>query len=61
MILQCTLTPEGRVTDCRVLKTLPHMEQAVLQAVSTWRYSPVLFQGRPVTVKYNFQIQLVAP
>ena len=61
MILQCTLTPEGRVTDCRALKTLPFMKDAVLQAVSTWKYSPVLFQGRPVAVKYNIEIRLVAP
>lgn len=60
MIVQCILTQEGRVTGCHALNTLPHMEEAVLRAVSTWRYTPVLFQEKPISVKYNIAVHLVA-
>jgi len=61
MLVQCTITIEGRVTDCRILKPVPHMERAVLRALATRRYTPVLFEGKPMPVRYTFVIQLVGP
>lgn len=61
MIVKCVITIEGKVENCRIIKPLPHMEQAVLQALSTQRYKPVTFQGRPVSVDYVFNIRLVLP
>jgi protein TonB len=37
------------------------MDKAVLEALSTHRYSPVTFQGRAVRVDYTFTIRLVMP
>lgn len=61
VIAQCTLTREGRVEDCRILKGLPHMDEAVLQALRSRRYRPVTYRGEPVTVKYTFHMRLQAP
>jgi protein TonB len=61
MLLKCVITTEGKLENCRVIKQLPHMSQAVLDAVSTWRYKPVHYQGRPVAVDYLIQIRLVIP
>lgn len=61
MIVKCVITTEGRLQQCRTIKPLPHMEQAVLEALATKRYKPVTFQGRPVAVDYVFQIRLVLP
>jgi len=36
------------------------MDEAVLKALMSRRYTPVLFQGRPVPVRYNFAITLKA-
>lgn len=58
-IVRCVITVEGRIENCRMIKPLPYMEKAVLDAVSTWRYKPVLFQGKPVSVEYVFNIRLV--
>jgi protein TonB len=60
MEVQCILTVGGRVTSCRVLQAVPLMEEAVVRALMSRRYTPVLFQGKPVPVKYNFAIELKA-
>ena len=54
MIVKCVITTEGRVTNCQILKPVPHMEAAVLQWLAGSKYSPVTFQGRPQTVSYVF-------
>ncbi|HEX9507256.1 MAG TPA: TonB family protein [Myxococcales bacterium] len=61
ILLKCVITIIGKLENCRVIKPLPHMSQAVLDAVSTWRYKPVHYQGRPVAVDYLIQIKLVIP
>ena len=37
------------------------MEQAVLTALSQWKFTPVTFQGHPITVKYVIPVRLVMP
>ncbi|MBI5542894.1 MAG: energy transducer TonB [Deltaproteobacteria bacterium] len=61
VIVKCTITLDGRLTSCRVVKAVPHMQEAVLAALATRRYRPVTFQGQPVTVDYVFTIKLVLP
>jgi protein TonB len=52
MLVQCVITTEGTLEGCRVLKSLPFMDQPVLAALARQRYTPVTFQGRPVAVRY---------
>jgi protein TonB len=61
MIVRCTITVAGTITNCRVIKEVPHMKQAVLDALYTRRYTPVVFNGSPVNVEYVFNIKLVLP
>jgi len=61
MIVKCVITTEGKVERCRIIKPLPHMEQAVLDSLYAQRYKPVTFQGRPVQVDYTFNIRLNMP
>jgi protein TonB len=61
MIVRCTINITGAITNCRVIKELPHMKQAVLDALYSRRYTPVLFNGQPVNVDYVFNIKLVLP
>src|SRR5690349_11130496 len=49
-IARCELTENGDVTDCCVLKGLPYMNEAVLDALETWKYTPARFKGRPVRI-----------
>jgi protein TonB len=61
MLVKCVITVDGTLENCRIIKPLPHMQKAVLDALSTWRYKPVHYQGRPVAVDYLIQIRLVIP
>jgi hypothetical protein len=55
------ITVRGKLDNCRVLKTLPHMEQVVLESLKSRSYAPITFQGRPVAVDYTFNIRLMPP
>jgi periplasmic protein TonB len=61
MIVRCTITTSGAISNCRVIKEVPHMKQAVLDALYSRRYTPVVFNGVPVNVDYVFNIKLVLP
>jgi protein TonB len=60
-LAKCVITTSGRLQKCRVVKGLPRMDQAVLDALSRWRYSPVIYQGKPVAVDYVIQVRLSGP
>ncbi|HEX8704053.1 MAG TPA: TonB family protein [Myxococcaceae bacterium] len=61
MVVKCTITKAGRVENCRTVKGLPHMEQAVIQALESRTYKPILYQGQPVSVEYVFRVRLTLP
>ena len=59
MIVRCVIEKtEGSLTSCRVLKSLPYMQENVLAALKTHRYTPVMYLGKPVDVDYVFNIRL---
>jgi TonB family protein len=60
-LAKCVITTAGSLQGCRVVKGLPHMDQAVLSALARWRYTPVIYQGRPVAVDYVIQVRLTGP
>jgi protein TonB len=57
-VAKCVITTHGTLQRCRVVKGLPMMDQAVLAAIAQWRYSPVVYQGKPVAVDYVIQVRL---
>jgi protein TonB len=57
-VAKCVITRTGEVEDCRIIKGQPHMDEAVLEHLYSRRYSPVLYQGKPVAVSYVFTIRL---
>ncbi|MFB1479562.1 TonB family protein [Corallococcus sp. RDP092CA] len=59
--VRCTITTKGRVENCRILKMVPHMDKAVLDALQSRVYKPIQYQGRPVNVDYTFTMRLVSP
>jgi TonB family protein len=61
MIVRCTITLDGSLANCRVIKGLPYLNEAVIEAVRQWRYEPVQFRGQPVAVDYMITINLHAP
>ncbi|MFL5353603.1 TonB family protein [Archangium sp.] len=57
-LVRCVVTREGRVTHCRLLNGLPYMDQELLEAVSSWRVTPVMAQGQPLDVDYTFVVRI---
>ncbi len=61
MIARCTITNVGSLQNCRVIRGLPFMDKALLDALATRRYSPVVFQGKTIAVEYVFNVKVVRP
>ena len=61
VIAKCTITREGDVENCRILRGLPFMDEAVLESLTSRHYRPVHFQGRAVSVSYTFHVKLQMP
>jgi protein TonB len=60
VILECTISPQGKVTNVTVLRGIPLLDQAAQDAVKQWVYTPTLLNGVPVpvimTVTVNFKL-----
>lgn len=56
--IEATIGPEGKVIDAKVVRSIPMLDQAALDAVRQWEYTPTLLNGEPVpvlvTVTINF-------
>lgn len=61
VILQATISEDGRVVDAKVLRSIPLLDQAALDAVRQWVFTPTTLNGSPVsvimTVTVNFTLQ----
>jgi protein TonB len=61
VILEAVLDAKGRVESVRVLRSVPTLDQAAVDAVQQWRFTPALLNGQPVpvvmTVTVNFTLQ----
>jgi TonB family protein len=61
MEVRCVITTEGHVRACKVVKGLPLMNSAVVQALEKRLYKPALAQGKAVDVYYTFSLRLKLP
>jgi protein TonB len=61
VIIEATIGADGKVIDTKVLRSVPMLDQAALDAVRQWEYTPTLLNGAPVpvvvTVTVNFKLQ----
>jgi protein TonB len=61
VIIEATIGPSGQVQEARVLRSIPLLDQAALDAVKQWQYTPTLLNGVPVpvimTVTVNFTLR----
>jgi periplasmic protein TonB len=60
VILEATISPQGKVTDVKVLRGIPMLDEAALSAVRQWTYTPTMLNGVPVpvimSVTVNFKL-----
>ena len=61
VILEATVDQDGSVQDVRVVSKPGAFDKAAMTAVSQWRYSPLLLNGRPerfiLTVVLTFRLE----
>jgi periplasmic protein TonB len=50
VILEATIGIDGQVVNARVLRSVPFLDQAALDAVRQWQFTPTLLNGVPVPV-----------
>jgi len=60
VIIEATIAKDGSVKDARVLKSMPLLDQAAIDAVRQWKFTPTLLNNVPVevlmTVTVNFTL-----
>jgi TonB family protein len=57
VIIELTIGPKGNVQDARVLRSVPGLDQAAVDAVRQWEYAPTLLNGTPVAVLATVSVQ----
>lgn len=61
VILEVTTDKTGKVAAVKVLRSVPLLDEAAIEAVKQWEYEPVLINGQPrplvFTVTVNFKLQ----
>jgi protein TonB len=57
VIIEATIGSDGRVQNARVLRSIPLLDEAALDAVKQWRYEPTLQNGVPVPVIMTVTVQ----
>ena len=60
VILECTISPTGKVVQVKALRRIPLLTEAAIEAVKQWEYTPTELNGVPVpvimTVTVNFKL-----
>jgi periplasmic protein TonB len=61
VIIEAIIGQTGQVQEARVLRGVPLLEDAALEAVRQWVYAPTLLNGQPIavvmTVTVNFKLK----
>jgi protein TonB len=61
VIIEATIGPNGAVQEAKVLRSIPLLDAAALDAVRQWTFTPTTLNGVPVpvimTVTVNFTLQ----
>ena len=57
VILDAVIDASGRVTSVRVLRSRPLLDQAAIDAVQQWTFTPTLLNGVPVPIMMTVTVQ----
>jgi TonB family protein len=61
VIIEATVGVDGKIVDAKILRSIPLLDAAALDAVRQWEFTPTVVDGVPVpvimTVTVNFSLQ----
>lgn len=50
VVIEAEIDASGKVTDARILRSIPLLDQAALDAVRQWEFAPTLLNGVPAPI-----------
>lgn len=60
VILEVVIAGDGKVSSVKVVRSLPPLDRAAVEAVQQWQYTPTVVAGKPtpvvMTVALNFAL-----
>lgn len=61
--MNCIVTTTGTLRDCKILKRLPHIEDAVVLGwLAQWKLKPAMQGSKPISIKsYSIPIRIKVP
>jgi protein TonB len=57
VIIEATIGTNGKVTNTKILRSIPLLDQAALDAVKQWEFTPTTLNGVPVPVIMTVTVQ----
>ena len=57
VILEARIEADGRILEARVLRSIPELDDAALEAVKQWEFTPTVINGVPTPVTMTMTIQ----
>jgi TonB family protein len=61
VLAEIVIDPTGNVSDARVVRSIPLLDDAALQAVRNWHFSPTVVNGQPVPVRMTVTVNFAPP
>jgi TonB family protein len=61
VILEATITEQGQLEDLKLISGHPFLAESAIGAVSQWRYTPFMLNGKPVRKQTRITISFMAP
>lgn len=61
VIVEATIGTDGSVTEAHVIRSIALLDQAALDAVKQWKYTPTTLNGKPVPVIMTVTVNFTPP
>jgi protein TonB len=56
VLAEIVVNESGTVTEANIVRSVPLLDEAALEAVRNWRYQPTLVNGQPVPVRMTVTV-----
>jgi TonB family protein len=57
VILEAKADEKGNVVDARILKSVPELDQAAVDALKQWKYQPMIIKGKPMPILFTVTVK----
>ncbi len=57
VILEVKTDEKGNVTDAKILRSIPELDRAALDAIRQWKYEPMVIKGKPFGIVFTVTVR----